>query len=62
MLRSENPTRPTTIDELLSSSLIAKISQLGVPTKSVNVRWVTEGVVESSDESVGQMQVDGEEE
>ena len=35
MLRSENPTRPTTIEELLSSDLIAKISQLDVSSKKI---------------------------
>ncbi len=38
------------------------VPQLRVPTKSVHVRWVTEGVAESSDESVSQAQVDEEEE
>ena len=35
MLRSENPTRPTTIEELLSSQLIAKISQLDVSSRKI---------------------------
>jgi hypothetical protein len=38
------------------------VPQLRVPTKSVHVRWVTEGVVESSDESASQAQVDKDEE
>ena len=35
MLRSENPTRPATIDELLSSDLIAKVSQLDVSSRKI---------------------------
>ncbi|MFG0245091.1 MAG: DUF58 domain-containing protein [Phycisphaerales bacterium JB052] len=35
MLRSENPTRPATIDELLSSQLIAKVSQLDITSRKI---------------------------
>jgi len=35
MLRSENPTRPATIDELLSSELIGKISPLDVSSRKI---------------------------
>ena len=35
MLRSENPTRPATIDELLSSELIGKISHLDVSSRKI---------------------------
>jgi uncharacterized protein (DUF58 family) len=35
MLRSENPTRPQTIEDLLSSDLIAKVSHLDVSSRKI---------------------------
>lgn len=35
MLRTQNPTRPATIDELLDSALIARISQLDFTSKKI---------------------------
>jgi hypothetical protein len=35
MLKSSNPTRPTTIDELLDAKLVGRLSQLDLSSRKI---------------------------